>query len=69
MPYRPYPNVDRARRQVARQQAETAAHPHVVMDPITGTFHQWTHALSIAAQQAPEVLMREIAKLNRAQRA
>lgn len=69
MPYRPYPNADRARRQLARQQAETVAHPHFIMDPHTGVFAEWNRALTIAAQRAPEVLMREIAKLHRAQRA
>jgi hypothetical protein len=69
MPYRPYPNADRARRQLARQQAETAVHPHVVMDPHTGLFAEWTRALTIAAQQAPEAFMREVAKLHRAHRA
>ncbi|MFF5778194.1 hypothetical protein ACFY7Y_14735 [Streptomyces virginiae] len=68
MPYRPYPNADRALRQLARQQAETAAHPHVVMDPITGVFAEWTRALTIAAREAPEAFMREVAKLHRAQR-
>ena len=60
MNYRPYPNADRARRQVARQQAETAVHPHVVMDPDTGLFAAWTRALTIAAREAPEVLAREL---------
>lgn len=60
MSYRPYPNADRARRQVARQQAETAAHPHVVMDPRTGLFAEWTRVLTIAAQEAPQVLAREL---------
>ncbi|MGW4505673.1 hypothetical protein ACWENO_13640 [Streptomyces sp. NPDC004436] len=62
MSYRPYPNADRALRQVARQQAEAAAHPHVVFDPDSGVFAPWTRALTIAAGQAPEAFMREVGK-------
>lgn len=69
MSYRPCPNAGRARRQLARQRAETAVHPHVVMGPHTGLFAEWTRALSIAAQQAPEAFMREVVKLHRAHRA
>ncbi|MER6778515.1 MULTISPECIES: hypothetical protein [unclassified Streptomyces] len=41
MPYRPYPNADRALRHVTRQREASAWHPDVVFNPATNEFTEW----------------------------
>jgi hypothetical protein len=45
MPYRPYPNADRALRHVTRQREASAWHPDFVFNPETNELTEWARSM------------------------